>query len=36
MTLRMFVCHRVADFARWEAVADFQREARAAAGLQLG
>jgi len=35
MTLRMFVWHRVADFARWKAVADSQREAREAAGLQL-
>jgi hypothetical protein len=35
IVLRMFVWHRVADFARWKAVADAQREAREAAGLRL-
>jgi hypothetical protein len=35
MMLRMFVWHRVADFARWQAVADAHREAREAAGLHL-
>jgi hypothetical protein len=32
--LRMFVWHRVADFARWKAVFDSHREAQEAAGLR--
>ena len=35
MKLRMFVWHRVEDFARWKAAADAHREAREAAGLWL-
>ena len=35
MTLRMFVWHRLEDFARWKEAADSHREAREAAGLWL-